>query len=132
MAKYASPDLTIEVDNSVGAPVDLSQYIDEDIALDIEATMEEFIAYGANWPAQIATGIKKAADINLGGMFDDTATTGPDAILNAVGDTREVTITWGGSNASTFDAVIKSYSRKGSNGGMTRFEAVLTPTGAVV
>ncbi len=131
MAKYASPDLTIEVDNAGGTLVDLSAYIDEDIALDIEAMMEELIAYGANWPAQIATGVKKANDINLGGMYDDTVTVGPDAILNAVGDTREVKITWGGSNTSTFDAVIKSYSRKGSNGGMTRFEAVLTPTGAV-
>ncbi len=132
MAKYGSPDLTIEVDNAGGTLVDLSAYIDEDIKLDIEAMMEELLAFGAEWPAQIATGVKKASDINLGGMFDDTVTVGPDAILNAVGDTREVKITWGGSNTSTFDAVIKTYSRKGSKGGMTRFEAVLTPTGAVV
>jgi hypothetical protein len=131
MAKYGSPDLKIEVDNAGGTLVDLSAYIDDDIKLDIEGLMEELLAYSATWPVQVATGVKKASDINLGGMFDDTATVGPHTILNAVGSTRSVKITWGGSNTSTFEAVIKTYSRKASKGGMTRFEAVLTPTGAV-
>lgn len=131
MAKYGSPDLKIEVDNAGGTLVDLSAYIDDDIKFDVEAMMEELLAYSATWPTQVAVGVKKASDINLGGMFDDTATTGPHVILNAVGATRSVKITWGGSNTSNFEAVIKTYSIKGSKGGMTRYEAVLTPTGAV-
>lgn len=131
MAKYGSPDLKIEVANAGGTLVDLSAYIDDDIKLDIEGMMEELLAYSASWPTQVSTGVKKASDITLGGMFDDTATSGPHVILNAIGSTRSVKITWGGSNTSTFEAVIKTYSLKSSKGSMTRFEAVLTPTGAV-
>ncbi len=131
MSKYGSPDVKIEVDNSSGALVDLSAYIDEDIALDIGATLEELLAFGATWGSQLSTGVKVASEITLGGMFDDTATTGPHVILNAVGATRSVKVTWGGSNTSNFEAVISKYSIKASKGAMTRFEATLVPTGAV-
>jgi hypothetical protein len=131
MAKYGSPDVKIEVDNAGGTLVDLSAYIDDDISHEVEAVMEELLAFGATWPAQIATGVKRAPEITLGGMFDDTATSGPDVILNAVGATRSVKITWGGSNTTDFEAVITKYSISASKGAMTRFEATLIPTGAV-
>jgi hypothetical protein len=131
MTKYGSPDLTIEVDNAAGTLVDLSAYIDDDIAQEVEAVMEELLAYGATWPTQVATGVLRAPELTLGGMFDDTATSGPHVILNAIGSTRSVKITWGGSNTTAFEAVITKYGRKASKGTMTRFEAILMPTGAV-
>lgn len=131
MAKYGSPDLTIEVDNASDTLVDLSAYIDDDIKLDIEAMLEEFIAYGASWPTQLSVGVTKASEITLGGYYDDTATTGPNIILNSPGSTRSVKITWGGSNETTFEAVIKNFNRKSSKGTMHRFECVLVPTGTV-
>lgn len=131
MAKYGSPDLKIEVDNAGGTLVDLSAYIDDDLSHSVEAVLEELLAYGEDWPAQVATGVKKASDLTLGFMYDDTGTTGPNVILDAVGSTRSVKITWGGSNTTTFEAVIKSFSKKASKGAMHRCEAVVTPTGAV-
>ena len=93
--------------------------------------LQEGHAFGDGWVKQFATGVKQGNSFNVGGFYDDTATTGPDAILNAIGDTRTVQITWGSSNITTFEAVIKDYKRKPVRGELTRFDSELVPTGEV-
>ena len=132
MGKHGSDAIKIEVDNSGGDPIDLSDYIDTINEFDIEALIQESTAFGDSWMEHLSTGIKQANPVTLEGFYDDTSTTGPDAILNAVGDTRELTITWdGASESDTVDALITNYARIPVAGELTRFRAVLTPTGAV-
>ena len=131
MPKYGSEDLTIKIDNDLGAAKDLSSYIDTINEFTVEALLQEGHAFGDAWVKQLFTGVKRGNALTVEGFYDDTATDGPDAILNAIGDTRGVEITWGGSKKSTFDAIITSYSRRPVRGDLTRFSCVLTPTGEV-
>lgn len=131
MAKYGSDDLSISVDDSGGTPVDLTQYVQTINGLDIEALTEESHSFGDAWVEHLFTGIKRGNDLTIGGFYDDTASTGPDAVLIGIGTTRTVTITWGGAKTSSFEAIIINYRRNPVRNELTKYEAVLRPTGAV-
>ena len=109
----------------------MKAYMIDDTTLAVEAVTEEATAFGDDWEAHISTGIKRADEITVGGFYDDTATTGPDAVFNTVGSTVAIVITWGGSKTSTFSAIVKKYERLGSVGQMTRYVSTLQPTGEV-
>ena len=131
MTRYGSVDLTIKVGNDSGAAKDLTSYIDTINEFTVEALLQEGHAFGDEWVKQLFTGVKRGNALTVEGFYDDTAADGPDAILKAIGDTREVEIAWGGSKKSTFDAVITNYSRRPVRGDLTRFSCTLTPTGEV-
>lgn len=131
MAKYGSKDLKVEVDNSGGTLVDLSNYVTTINGISVEAILEEGTAMGDTWVEQLFTGNKQMPAITLGGFYDDTASTGPDAVLNAIGDTRTLKVTWGGTKTTSTEAIITSYVRTPAVKTLTKFSAVLTPTGAV-
>ena len=132
MTRYGYPDLKIEFDNSSDALQDMSQYImDTPPSFDREAIIEEITAVGDNDEAHAKVGLNKVNTIDMGGAFDDQATTGPDAIFNALGDTRTLKITWGGSKTSSVECIIKNYVREAVRGALTLFEVTLQPTGAV-
>lgn len=126
MSTYASPDLKVEVDSK-----DLSQYVLENIEVDIEGLTEEGHGFGKSWVEQLFTGIKQGNELTLGGLYDDTATTGPDAVLNKVGTEVAVVITWGGTKKSSFSAIVKSYKRTAIRGELHKFSAALLPSGEV-
>jgi hypothetical protein len=132
VARYASKDLTVKVDNSSGTLVNLSAYVDSISGLDLEAILEEDShTFGDTWAEALSTGMKRVGEVTLEGFYDDTSSTGPEAILNAIGDQRTLEITWGGTKVTTVETLIKSYSRKPSRGQLTRFTAVLKPTGSL-
>ena len=131
MAKYGSKDLKIEVDNSSDTLVDLSQYITGINGVTVEAILEEGTAFGDTWVEQLFTGNKQTSAITLDGFYDDTASTGPDVILNALGSTRTLKVTWGSTKTTSVEAVITSYSRNPVRKELTKFQCVLTPTGTV-
>lgn len=131
MAKYGSDDLKIEVDNSGASLVDLSNYIDTVNEFNVEALLQESHAFGDAWVEQLYTGVKRANPVTLEGFYDDTASTGPDVVLNAIGDTRTLKFTWGSTKTSSVEAVITSYVRKPARGELHRFACTLTPTGTV-
>ena len=131
MAKYGSSNLTITVEDSLGAAQDLSNYIDTINDVNIEALTQESTAFGDSWVENLATGVKKGNPVTVEGFYDDTALTGPDAVLIGIGDTREVVITWGGAKTTTFDAIIQNYTRRPTRNELTRFSCTLLPTGAV-
>jgi len=133
MAKYTAANVVIEFDNSGGTLVDMSQYILELNGIDIESVLEESHTFGDSWVEQLNAGLKRLADVQLSGFYDDTASTGPDAIFNAVGNTttRTLKITWGSTKTTSVETIIKNYRRIPSRGALTKFEVVLTPTGQV-
>lgn len=131
MSKYGSDDVVIEVDNSGGTLVNLSQYIDTINEINISAMIQESHAFGDSWVEQLYTGVKMTAPITIEGFYDDTSSTGPDVVLNSLGDTRTFKITYGSTKTTSVEAVITSYVRRPVRGELTRFTCTLTPTGAV-
>jgi hypothetical protein len=131
MAKYGPNDISIDVDNTGGTPVTMDAYIDDWAGADVEAILEESHTFNDAWVEQLYSGIQRMSPITMSGFYDDTATTGPDAIFNALGETRTVTITWGGSKTTATEAIISAYNRTPGRNASTRFTVTLTPTGTV-
>src|SRR4051812_17578183 len=114
MAKYGSPDIIVAFDNSGGTPVTMTQYVTEINGVKVEALLEESHSFGDSWFEALPVGIRKMGDIVLSGWYDDTVTTGPDAIFNAPVPTvstatRTLTITWGGTKTVSAETYIVSY-----------------------
>lgn len=134
MAKYTGADLIVEFDNSSGASLqNMTQYVTDINGINIEAVLEETHTFGDAWVEALFAGLKKVGDITISGFYDDAATTGPDVIFNAIGNTvlRRLKITWGSTKTSTVSTIIKSYNRTPSRGAITKFSVTLTATGAV-
>lgn len=136
MAKYGSSSVSINVDDSAGVARDLSQYIRNDVMVEIESILTESHAFGDSWVEQLAVGLRKLGAIPLEGFYDDTATSGPHVVLSdlATGPasiTKTITIVWGGGKSVAVETLISKYARKASPGTLTGFSATLTPTGAV-
>lgn len=138
MAKYSSANVEIQVDDSSGSLVDMSNYIREFNGFDVEAMVEDGHAFGDSWVEQLFSGLRKANDITIKGQYDDTATTGPNVMFNDVGNTgssgagtRTLKVTWGNSKYTQVEVWIKSYRRLPSVGKLTEYEVVLSPSGAV-
>ena len=134
MAKYGSPDLKIEVDNAGGTLVDMSAYIETVNEVSVEALLQESHTFGDEWVEHLYTGVKQGAPVTFEGFYDDTATTGPDAIFNALGSSREVKITYDGATAAKytlFNSIITNYKRLPSRGELHRYSVTFTPTGEI-
>jgi hypothetical protein len=136
MANYGPSNIAISFDDSTGTPVVMTAYILTINGFDKEAAMEETTAFGSAWKTSKATGVRMVGDIVLGGLYDDTADTGPDAIFNDVVDgpsdsTRTFALTYGGSKSSSVETWIKKYRRIPGARALTRYEVTLEPTGAV-
>lgn len=131
MAKYGPNDISIAVDNTGGTPVTMDAYIEEISGATVEAILEESTTFNEAFVSQLYTGIQRMSPITFSGVFDDTATTGPNVIFNALGETRTVTITWGGSKTTATEAILTTYDRAATRNGSTRYTITLTPTGAV-
>lgn len=132
MATYGFDDLELEIDVAVGgALTSLKAYVFEVGGLEIEAVLEDGHTAGDSWVERVATGLKDAKEFTLKGFYDDTATTGPDAMLVGIGEVRSFKFTWGGTKTSAFECLIQKYSRLPAKGELTKFEVTLAPTGAV-
>lgn len=135
MAEYGPADIIIEFDDSGGTLRVMTPYILTINGFDVEAAMEETTTFGLAWKTSKGTGVRMASNIVLGGNYNDTASTGPDAIFKTVVSgpsvaTRTFKITYGSTNASSCETNIKKYGRKPGKL-LTKFEAELEPTGAV-
>jgi hypothetical protein len=81
MANYGPASLKIEYDNSGGSPVDITAYVLSINSIDVEQVLEEVRPFGASWDTFLPIGIGKVAPVELSGLFDDTAVSGPDALF---------------------------------------------------
>lgn len=137
MAKYGSNSLIYEFDNSVGTLVDMTQHTLDIGGVEIEAILEESHSFGDAWVESLATGMRRMNDVTVGGFYDDTATTGPDAIYRDAVPTgpaataREFKVTWGGSKTTLATTWVQKYSRIPGRMQLTRYSTLIKPTGAV-
>lgn len=133
MAQYGSNSITISFDDSGGSLRDMSNYIREFNGVTLEAILAESQAFGDSWFEAVATGMKKVEDITIGGYYDDTASTGPNVVFNAVGNTttRTLTVAWGGGKSTSVETVIQKYGRIPVLNDLTKFSVTVRPTGLV-
>lgn len=131
-AKYNGGNVVIEVDATAGGSLqDMSQHTQTISVLDREIMTEESHTFGDADVEHISAGLKRMAPITLGGMYDDTATTGPNATYAPIGEQRTFALTYGSTKKTTVEVLIKNYKRIVERGKVTRYEVTLLPTGAV-
>lgn len=131
MAEYGWDDVKIEVDNSGGTPVDLSDYIETLGGFKVTPIIEEHTPAGSSWVGRVFTGIKNGEPVPCTGWYDDTADTGPVAVLNSPGSERTLTVTWGSTNTRSAEVLLGSFNIVAKSEAMTRFEIELLPNGEV-
>ena len=137
MANYGQSSVIVAYDNSGGTPVTMTPYVQTINGVDVESLMEQSDSFGDSWQEFLPVGVRKVSgDIVLEGLYDDTATTGPDAIFNAPAATvattqRTLTITFGGSKTFAVETYIKKYSRMLVRGKLHRYSVTLQPTSTV-
>lgn len=140
MAKYGSPSVTISIDDSPGGTLqDITQYVREIGGVKIENLTQETQTFGDSWIENTPTGMGKIDDIAINGFFDDTATTGPHAVLQVKSAdrspgaaTRTLTIDFTGAAGGSFsvEGHMASYEVLGKNGNLTEFAAIFRPSGS--
>ncbi len=131
MATYGPDDVKIEFDNTGGSLVDMSAHITTFNGIKREALTVEATTFSLSAEAHAAVGVTRVNDVPLRGFYDDTATTGPDVIFNALGATRTLKITWGSTKTTSVETIIVGYDRIAQVGKLTEYEVTLRPTGAV-
>ncbi len=133
MAKYGPDDITIQIDDDEGGSlVNVSDHVDSLDGFEIEAIIEQANAFGDTWVEQLFTGIRQANEVTMEGFYDDVASVGSKAMYNdSEGETRSIVLTWGSTNTSSFEAILRSYRRLPTRDGSLRYSVTWAPTGAV-
>lgn len=134
--KYGAGSITITYDDAPGGtPRAVTQHVLEMSGVKITSAQELSHAFGDTAEESTPAGLIKVDDITLGGFWDTTATTGPHAVFQAPDDdpqdpTRTLTIVFGDSKTFTVETRLMVYEVMGQNGNLTKFSAVIRPTGA--
>ena len=145
MAKYSSANFALSIadtDGAGGTLRDLTSYITKLGDLTVSKGILDITPFGTA-AAVLALGVFKTYEpFTIGGIFDDTATSGPDAVLNIGRSTnthtavRKFLLTIGGANhldggGSTGGIWILSYKRTFNVGEYTGWEAQLQLSGTI-
>lgn len=137
MANSTPAGIIIEYDNSGGSLVDITQHVQTINDIDIESLTEETHTFGDSWEENKPIGVGKMADIEIGGLYDDVAATGPDALFagrapeTPASNTRTFKITWRSGKTTSVETYLASYKRTADRAALTKYTAKLKPTGTV-
>lgn len=136
MAKYpVAGNSYIEVDDAGGTPRDLSPYLDEIEPLGQGVSFLDVT--GLNDTARrVISGVEDGQELVIRGIFDDTATTGPDVVLaGIVGQVGTVSYGPAGNGSGqrklTGEFLCLAYRAISKVGNQVRFEARFKPDGAI-
>ena len=138
MANYGPADVVVEYDNAGGTLVDITAHVLSINDVDVENISEEVRPFGASWDVHKAIGVGRVPVVEIGGVYDDTAATSPDALFagrvpeGPAATARELKFTWGSTKTTLFaGTILLSFRRTVDKNGLTRWLARLQPTGAV-
>jgi len=130
--------IVIQYDNGGGTPVDITQYVLTLNDIDVESLVEEKHSFGDAWEESLPIGLARMAPVEISGLYDDTAASGPDALfagrapeVPGTATTRTLTITWRGSKTTSVETYLLLYKRSADRNNLTKYTARLQPTGAV-
>jgi len=133
--KHASSEITITIDLAGGSsPTAITNYILTLSAAELEALMQASTAYGDAFEEHLPTGMQRVSPFDMTGFFDDTATTGPHAVLGAPDATpqtatRTLTLVFGNSKTFSGECFVTKYGVLGKVGSLTEFTCHIQPTG---
>jgi len=142
MAKYSSPNLVFEMAVSDGGAMTtgFSQYITKFGEINVSRPLIESTPFGAAIAQYLVSIFKKYEPFTIEGYYDDTATSGPDAVLNigriTNSTTRQFSLTIGGSktitaNGTTGGVWIVSYKRTFNVGEYHGYSCELQASGTI-
>lgn len=134
--KYASQSWTIQVDDAPGGSLtSITQYVTSLSGIKLNAANQLTHTFGDSFQESTPSGMGSIDDITIEGFFDTTASTGPHAMLSAPDDgpqdaTRTFTVSPGDSKTFSGETRLMSYEVLGVVGELTKYRAVLRPTGS--
>lgn len=134
MSKYSSVDVKFEIDASDGGSLtDITAYLTAIGDLEVSRETVDATPFGATAKAYLTSILVDYPSFTIEGFYDDTASTGPDAILD-IGKvvhtaTRSYKLTIGGTKTVSGECWITNYKRTFEVGSHTKFTATLQPTG---
>lgn len=135
--KHGSSEVTFTLDDAPGGTGRAIQgHITEAFGVKIESAQEASQAFGDAWEESTPSGSRKGAPIPVGGFFDDTATTGPHAVLSSPdydpqAAARNLVIVFGNAKTVTTTVRLTDYEVTATVGKLHKFKATLQPTGAI-
>ena len=131
MAQRSSSEGSFKVGTNFMEP-----YITGTIDIEKVAPTEDTTPIGATVAKESFTGVTQLSDVSADGPYDDTATTGPDAIFGAVGTTATVIVGYVGGQSPTKKTTMtlgfKSYKRTIAKGALTHFTSVMGNQGTTI
>jgi len=133
--KHGSNEIVIEFEkaDSVGsADTNITAYVTKLGDITINKGAIESTPFGVTAPEYLAGVLKRYEEITIEGFYDDTATTGPDAIFNSTNAVaRYWKVTWGNSKYTSGRCWITGYKRGSEVGGYQTYTATIMPTGTI-
>lgn len=132
MAFNAGRVTTFTIDDSGGTSRDLSAYC-ESASIDLSGDVEETTTFGATGDSRTYIRGLNGGSFSASGFYDNTATTGPDVVLEGLYDntsTSTFAISFdGGTTTYGGEAFCTSYNVSASVGGVNSWSADFTVTG---
>lgn len=127
MARYGPADVTVNW-NSTSIP-DCTAITD----VQTEALIEEVTALGDSVESHAAVGVSRWGELTLEAPYADDANQLQEETEDQVGlgGSATLTLTFGGSNTISATCIVKSVMRVMERGALTKFRAVLQPTGTI-
>lgn len=136
MTKYASNSVVFKIDSADGGSLtDITAYLTSLNGIKVDRGMIEANTLGTTAATYLCEPIKSYEPIEGAGFYDDTASTGPEAILNIGRVTHTVTrsfeLTIGGTKVVSGECWITSWSTEIEANNYQRFAFTLQPTGTI-
>jgi hypothetical protein len=135
MAMYHGKGLAFKIDNAAGTLQTLTAYVD---GVDLDNSVDMGETTTANIEDKTFVSGQAEHGLSISGKWDDTATTGPDAILfGLVGNETSSTFEFGpggltaGKVKYTGECFLTGYKKSAPVGGVVTFTADFKITGAV-
>lgn len=127
MARYGPDDVTVNW-NSTSLP-------DVTVIGDImtEALLEEITPFGSSYQTHAGVGVQRWSELTLEAPYADDANQLQEETEDQVGigASATLTLTFGGSNTISATCLVKSVTRVLERNALTKFRAVLQPTGTI-
>ena len=137
MALSPPSGIVVEYDNSGGSLVDISQHVLTLGDFKVEQITEEKHSFGDLWEEHLPVGVGRLPALPIGGLYDDTAATGPNALfggqipISPATASRTLKITWLADKTSSVETTLLDFTRSADRSALTKYTATVQPTGAV-
>lgn len=141
MANATPSGTKIEYDNASDVLQDITPHVLTINEVDIESLSEEIHSFGMTFESFKPIGIARISQIELSGLYDDTAAgspnMGPDALFanrapeTPASVTRTLKITWRTGKTTSVETYLSHYKRQADRNALTKYTAILLPFGTV-